>query len=517
VDPSSAESLENFSNQLIKEFTAKDVKESSAVAKSSTPSSAIGDSQKVVSDDDAGEAHSDVPPAVVPSAPKESEKKTSTPPVVAAKTKSVVEQNESEDISDEQVKIDAILKKCDSSIISDKNRVYLRCLVNSMTAFNKTEKDKELKATIFEEIYSDQIKERLEKMTRSDDSNDNKSARDFVIKLQKLFPEKTSSNIRNEMRSLIVKSESKKLQSELLEDVNSPAKKAALAYAEYQNALKSHDYAAATNRQRDYQAALNQLYALKLNTDVDSIRNEPIWDSISGLYNNESLGEVDQLLRGIYTDADKYRDGLFDNLSQGRSIEGLLSKDQLQLGIATPTNINNSNTGIMPSNSGMQNNAGRSARNGAPNLFSTGGYPGADQGMSNRNSRGNQSYSPMDPTGNLNSSYLINGGSPNNGAVFYNGSVTPLPFNSNQSYPNNNSSSSYINYNNRPSNLSYNGNTNPSWNSGNFNQNIGSQYMQPNCQYSSMSPLNYNSSGCNSNQNTMYNGNAAPRGGRFGN
>jgi hypothetical protein len=460
----------------------------------------------------------------------EEETDTVVAKVDAGKTEAAAKE-ESESAGDDEVadnKLEAILKKCEADSIAEINRLYVRCLVNGMKAFNKTEKNKEDKLAVFEELYDGHIKEKLAELLDSEKSSENKVGKNIALELRKLLKEKDSASIRNDIRDMVVNSEKKRASAEIGEDINTSAKNAASAYLDFQDALKNNDRETANTRMRDYEVAMRELLLMKFATDSKSMRGEPIWNNISRFYDEGSYSEVDKLVRGIYTSADKYRDGLYDTLVRGQSIDSLINTDPLALASGV--------SGILGSNSGIigqgLNGGDRFARDNARGMFGSNFSNTALLGNSQGILRTGPQYSSFNPTSFSRPSFLTSGnfGSSigsnfsNNGPFYDWGSVRPDPTlgNMNSLYSNN-----IINRPIYSGNSAIGGQTYPAvgqtWGPGNFSFANNNSYIQPNCYYNSINPVGYNSSNCNSYSgsasgiyNMPYNNSGYRSGGRFG-
>lgn len=438
-----------------------------------------------------------------------------------------------------QNKEDEIIGKCDAYQKGSTTKKFVTCLAKNMDRFAKETRDKDLKIEVLDDLYNEHIKDELSTLAKSDEERDRKSAVDIALKLKNLFPEKTSSTIRNQLKEVVVQVESNSFSKDLTEVVKPTALKAAAAYRNWQDALKHNNYAKATQYQIEYQRALSVLNSYNLSNvnsiwsrRKDRIRNEPEWDIIASIYGEGKETEVDSIMNDIYSSADNYRANLYEALLQHKSIDSIIDNEIAQIsGVgSSPGDVTRGSSGIVGVN-GFD--GGRMARDGARGMFNSmaGGRGAPFIGGRGGNSfiqgspgvfRNGPQYSPYGPTMLSQPSYLT-GSNVNNGPFYEWGSV-PVPSYSGNGGP------SYYNNGVQPNNGSYfagnvggnwGGSTYPtttnSWGPGSYNTMNGNPYGQPNCMYSSLSPIGNYSSNCMNYQNPgIRTGYGPTGGGRFG-
>jgi hypothetical protein len=430
-----------------------------------------------------------------------------------------------------------IISKCDAYQKNSTTKKFVTCLAKHMDRFAKKTRDKDLKTEVFDDLYNEHIKDELSTLAKSDEVGDRKSAVDIALKLKSLYTEKTSPAIRSQLKDMVVQVESNSFSKDLTEVVKPTALKAAAAYRNWQDALKHNNYAKATQYQIEYQRALSVLNSYNLSNvnsiwsrRKDRIRSEPEWDIIASIYGEGKETEVDGIMNDIYSSADSYRANLYEALMQHKSIDSIIDNEIAQIaGVSSsPGDFTRGNSGIVGVN-GFD--GGRMARDGARGMFnSMGGGRGAPFiGGRGGNSfiagspgifRNGPQYSSFGPTMLSQPSYLTGNGA-NNGPFYEWGSV-PVPSysgNGGPSYFNNGGNNGSYFAGNVGSNLggSTYPNTTNSWGPGNYNTMNGNSFGQPNCMYSSLSPIGNYSSNCINYQNPgMRTGYGPTGGGRFG-
>jgi hypothetical protein len=518
-DPKKPESLIAFSEKLVESLKDKS---------NTSESKAAAAKAKEVTDDSAEVAEEE-------EADKDSSKKAKKKSDADDKVAKVEADKESEDeeLTAEEEKAEKIAKKCEPFT---KDTSYLKCMNSEIKLFVKKERDSSVRLDVVESLYENQIKEKLIDLLESDSEREHSKGIQLAKDFLRAIPQKKLAAIVKEIRAKAVERQAKKLNEELVTQINEQANVVATALNDFLIAKKS---------MAPDSFAKNQIFITEL-AKFDRLGSEflelgrkgkdsELFARLSPLFEG-SDGEVqlNNLVYNLYQGATNYKNKLYTTLSANRPIDDLIAEELVtpdfssgRIALDTGTSGIVGSPGLGAAGSRLARDAGGLSARGSMmdgGIYSRGGvnnYLGNNNslGLNYPNNQGGYrfgpQYSSITPVNNYRPSILSPAGS---SPIYDWGSVRPDSNLGNLNYLyNSNNNNSNIN---RP----YNGFSGNSWGNSTNNTSWGPSYQQnnyasPNCYYNSMSPLNNNcgnASAVNSGYRGSYPNGSSISGGRFG-